>query len=135
MGLNTDEKIINDFTKKTIKSLPLELPSDSFTEMVMQRIDSKNSAEIYQPLITKKVFCIVFSAVLALMVISVWSPSLKYKWFNEMKFFNLTDVFSQFNVLSFSMSKTTLYTVIVCSIFVLAQVIILKQRHNKLFNS
>jgi len=103
----------------------------------MQQIlaDSKSTATVYKPLITKTGWVGLFLSVLALVLyIVVSGDSQNSEWFNAIDFsvltkFNLTNLFS-----GIKLSNTTLYAFILFGGMICVQIPLLKNYFDKRLN-
>lgn len=123
---------IDAFLKKQLKEIPLESPSKDFTKNLMGILSSEETSEVtsYVPLISKKVWTGIASLVAILSLVLVFIP------FQQEEESLLTKIpldFSFISKVSFSgivealaVSNTTLYTLLLFSILVFAQVFYLK---------
>lgn len=123
---------IDAFLKKQLKEIPLESPSKDFTKNLMGILSSEETSEVtsYVPLISKKVWTGIASLVAILSLTLVFIP------FQQEEESLLTKIpldFSFISKVSFSgviealaVSNATLYTLLLFSILVFAQVFYLK---------
>ncbi len=129
MGENKHIEEIDAFAKKYVKEIPQESPSLSFTANLMQSIsqlESVKSTTRYQPLISKKAWFIVLSAVIAILFIPLNSSKEGLFTLPE---FNLSflEKFRYSGVIeNLSISNTTFAITVVFGILVTIQIIYLK---------
>ncbi len=132
-----ENKKMDVLIEDVMKQTELESPSLNFTSNVMQQIlaDSKSSATVYKPLITKTGWVGLFLSVLALVLyIVVSGDSQNSEWFNAIDFsvltkFNLTNLFS-----GIKLSNTTLYAFILFGGMICVQIPLLKNYFDKRLN-
>tara|TARA_R110000868_G_scaffold1389_21_gene10823 strand:- start:8138 stop:8551 length:414 start_codon:yes stop_codon:yes gene_type:complete len=128
MKANAD-KNIEELVSKMMKETMLEKPSIDFTDAVMaQVLDIKSSqATIYTPLISKWVWCLIFTAIFALITyLSFNGSATSSGMFDVLNF----GVLSKFNlsklVPGLHVSKTTVYASTLLMLMFFIQIPILK---------
>ncbi len=137
MGENKHIEEIHAFTKKYVKEIPIETPSLDFTSNLMQKIGELQpfkSAITYKPLISKKVWFIVFAAIIALVLIPFKStdeslftlPELNFSFLEKLNFSGLLE--------NITVSSTTMYFAIIFSVLVAIQIFYLKGYFEKQIN-
>ena len=133
MDHNTD-KHLEKLVDKMMKDVSLEKPSFDFTDNVMSQVlNIKTSqATVYKPLISKKVWFLVFVGILSLVVFSVFGTQTENSsWLSSFDF-NVFDNIKIRNLFSgFSLSKTTMYAIVLFGFMVCAQIPFLKHRFNQ----
>ncbi|MBK8610579.1 MAG: hypothetical protein IPL84_11725 [Chitinophagaceae bacterium] len=126
MKANTD-KHLEDLAEKLMKDLPLEKPTVNFTANVMSLLEAKSSATAYKPLISKRAWFILFTALTALFIFlffngdaeaGVWSRQLGLDKIN----YNAFDGFS-----GFKLSTVSMYSLAAGTLMILIQLSFLKK--------
>ena len=129
MGENKHLEEINAFTKKYIKEIPTETPSDDFTANLMKSItqlEPVKSVTTYKPLISKKGWFIVFTAIAALLFVPFISSNETLFALPELNF-SLSDKIGFSGILeNLSVSNTMLSITVVFGILVSIQIVYLK---------
>ena len=129
MGENKHIEEIDAFAKKYVKEIKTETPSADFTKNLMQSIaqlQTIKSTIAYKPLISKKAWFVVVSAIIAVLFIPFIS--------SEKAFFTLPKInFSVLEKLNFSglfqnvnISSTTFTIALVFGLLLAIQIIYLK---------
>jgi len=137
MGENKHIEEIHAFTKKYVQEIQIETPSLDFTSNLMQKIGELQpfkSAITYKPLISKKAWFIVFTAIISAVLIpfkssekSIFSvPELNFSFLEKLNFTGLLD--------NINVSNTTLYFAITFSVLVSIQIFYLKGYFEKQIN-
>jgi uncharacterized membrane-anchored protein len=134
---DNENKNLNKFVDNVMKQTALESPSFHFTSHVMQQItaDSKSTATLYKPLISKMGWMVLTLSVLALIVLVVVSGETQNsEWFNAIDFnvltkFNVSNLFS-----GIKLSTTTMYAFILFGAMICIQIPLLKSYFNKRLN-
>jgi len=133
MDHNTD-KHIEKLVDKIMKETTLEKPSFDFTDRVMSQVETiaKPSGVVYQPLISKKIWALVFLGFVALVLYSIFGTQLESKgWFDAIDF-NIISINKIFNAIpSVTLSKTTFYALIMLSVMIFIQIPVLKHYMNR----
>ena len=128
--MEKQSKNIDRITKKIIKDAGLEQPSADFFSNVMEAIESQSTSPsiVYQPLISKKVWILLFALTAAVLVLLFIFPV-----FSETSLINPITIPEQFkfsfNLPEMKLSKTTIYGVGFLSLFLL-QIPFLKRQLN-----
>ncbi len=137
MGENKHIEEIHAFTKKYVQEIQIETPSLDFTSNLMRKIGELQpfkSAITYKPLISKKAWFIVFTAIISAVLIpfksseeSIFSvPELNFSFLEKLNFTGLLD--------NINVSNTTLYFAITFSVLVSIQIFYLKGYFEKQIN-
>ena len=132
-----ENKHIDKLVEDVMKHSALETPSFNFTTNVMQQIiaDSKSTATLYKPLISRTGWMILFLSVLAVISYILLSGDTQSNgWFDIVDFsalsnFKLPNLFSGIQV-----SHTTLYALLFFGIMVCVQIPLLKNYFDKRLN-
>lgn len=126
MKANADE-FLEKFIEKTIKSQPLETPSSDFTSHVMARINVKSTTTVYQPLISKVGWMLIF-AIVVVSVVSLYMMSTveTITWFQAIEFSTILDTQMANFFSELKLARITTYAMLVCGLMLCAQVPILK---------
>ena len=128
--MEKQSKNIDRITKKIIKDAGLEQPSTDFFSIVMEAIESQSVSPsmVYQPLISKKIWMVLFALTAAVLVLLFIFPV-----FSETSLINPITIPEQFkfsfNLPEMKLSKTTIYGVGFLSLFLL-QIPFLKRQLN-----
>lgn len=121
------DKLLESVVKKAMKSARIESPSSDFTKMVMAQVNLKSKATVYQPLISKIGWVIIFSCVIAFVVSLYLVTGVETnKWFETVDFNLITtnDITNLFSKLK--LEQVTSYAMFVCGVMLCAQIPILK---------
>lgn len=134
---NTNDKHIDDLAKKVMQHTTLESPSFGFTNAVMSKITTLDSAKntaitIYKPLLSIKHWVIIAASITGIIIYSyLGEVNVNSGWLNN---FNLTS-FSKISLTNplknITFSKTTMYALVLFSGFLFAQISFFKQSFNK----
>lgn len=127
---NNIEKLID----KVMSNVALDSPSFNFTSNVMSQVKqtSQSKATVYEPLISKKVWGVIFVAIIALVVYSLFYNNPQSSGFlskidlSALKFSNPLS--------EFKFSTITMYALLFLSIMVCVQIPMLKNYFNKRTN-
>jgi|26BtaG_2_1085354.scaffolds.fasta_scaffold05058_2 hypothetical protein len=121
------DKLLESVVEKAMKSAHLESPSSDFTKMVMAQVNLKSTTTVYQPLISKSGWAIIFGCVIAFVVYlymvlgvsdSTWFESID---FNVVSTNDIANFFSKLKL-----EQVTSYAMLVCGVMLCAQIPILK---------
>lgn len=121
------DKLLESVVEKAMKSSHIESPSIDFTKMVMGHVNIQNTATVYQPLISKTGWGIIFSSVIAFVVyLYMITGVANNQWFETVDFnvistMDLTNLFSKLKL-----EQVTSYAMLVCGVMLCAQIPILK---------
>ena len=134
MGENKHINELDAFAKKHIKSIEKEKPSMDFTASVMQTILKAQSVTkfTYEPLISKKVWFLILTAVISLFFIPLERSNRSQELWDKVDLsvdFSLfeTAQFSGFlDSLNFSLSSSSTYAMLLCAMMLGVQVVVLK---------
>lgn len=129
MGENKHIEEIDAFAKKYVKEIPTETPSVDFTKNLMQSIaqlQTVKSTIAYKPLISKKAWFVVISAIIAVLFIPFSSSEKAFFTLPELDFsflekLNFSGLFQNVNV-----SSTTFTIALVFGLLLSIQIIYLK---------
>ncbi len=127
MSKQTD-KHIEKLIDKAMKEITLESPSIDFTNNIMSEVTQLGqiTATTYQPLISKKIWFVIFSIVIGIIayVISIGN-SKQLHWFDAINFS------SEGLLPNISFSNTAFYALIIVASLIVTQLILLKNYFNK----
>lgn len=130
------DKRIDQLVGKVMKESTLETPSFDFTSKVMQHVvaTSKSKATVYEPLISKRVWFVIFTCVLVLVVFVTLNgntqnndlfSSINANIISKLKFSN--------PLLGFTLPSTTMYAIVMLLVMLFVQLPILKNYFDKRF--
>lgn len=127
-----ENKKLDDFIRKSIKTVGLEEPSVDFTDLVLSKIQfesDKSAVFEYRPLFSKSTWAILIAIVAAIFIYVIFgNPDLDHTWFS----FSQLNKMTAFNVLgkipTYDVSSTLLYGVLIFTFFVLVQIFLINQR-------
>ena len=130
-----EDKKLDDFIGKSIKSVGLDKPSLDFTNSVLSKIQVESQTKAvfeYRPIISKSTWAIIFAIVVAIFTYVIFGNSDQGNtWFS----FSQLNMVTSFNVLgkmsSFELSNTFVYGILVFTFFLLIQVLLIKQRFER----
>ncbi|TYA54794.1 hypothetical protein [Formosa maritima] len=125
---------LDTLIKDVMKQSALETPSFNFTANVMQQIaaDSKNTATVYKPLISKTGWVVMFIGVLAIIVYILLSgDSQSNGWIDSIDFSVLSNIKIPNLFSGIQFSHTTMYALLFFGIMVCVQIPFLKNYFNK----
>lgn len=122
-----EDKLLEKFVDTIMKDSVLETPSSDFTTKVMSKVLNPKTSDVYvyKPLISKKVFIIVFGCFILLFVYFFINRGIQndnlfnYQFFNFLQDINLT--------LTYNFSKITIYTVVLATLMLFIQISFLKK--------
>ncbi|WP_297704862.1 hypothetical protein [uncultured Eudoraea sp.] len=126
-----NDKQLDDFVKKIVKSTGLETPSVGFTQNIMSKIvaqEAKSTVTVYQPLISKTSWLILATIILLLLAYVIfgkldltisWLPNINSEVLNKIGFM---DALSQINL-----PDTAVYSLIGIMLFFYVQIIFMKR--------
>lgn len=129
-----DNKYLDGFAKKTIKSTSLESPSFGFTSEVMSQVVALNSDKttVYKPLISKKAWSLIALIFVTLCVYLILDTNAESSsWFSSL---NLNMLFNNkiSNSLSgFTISNTLFYAIALFGFMFCIQIPFLKNHLDK----
>ena len=137
MGENKHIEEIDAFAKKYIKEIPVESPSVNFTANLMKTISQLQTEKtiVYKPLISKKGWFLVISAVIAIIVLTFKNSEEGLFTLPEMNFSFLEKLNFSGAFESVSVSTPTLYLAILFSVLIFIQIFYLKGYFEKQINS
>jgi len=126
-----NDKQLDDFVKKIVKSTGLETPSVGFTQNIMSKIvaqEAKSTVTVYQPLISKTSWLILATITLLLFAYVIfgkldltisWLTNINSEVLNKIGFM---DALSQINL-----PDTAVYSLIGIMLFFYVQIIFMKR--------
>jgi hypothetical protein len=128
-----EDKHLEEFADKLMNETSLERPSTEFTSKVMSQVlaADKSTATLYKPLISKKVWFIIFAAIIALMgylIINVDAQA--DSWLDQINFNEINNDIIK-NYAGFKFSDITVYAVVLLTAMLFMQIIFLKSHFNK----
>jgi hypothetical protein len=136
MGENKHIKELDAFAKKYIQEIEIESPSKDFTSSLMQTLLAEQKSSVFKttPLISKKVWVLIFGLIIAAILIPFGSsekslvnfPKIDFSFFDKIQMPNLFD--------SIALSNTVLYSIFFFGLMILVQIIFLKNHFNKRFD-
>lgn len=133
MNENVDKHIEN-MVDKVMKNVTLEIPSFDFTAKVMSQVNliTQSQATVYEPLISKKGWIIIFGGLIAVVAYVLFFSQPQTKgWFSKINFSALND-YKISNVFSgIEPSRITTYALILLAIMLILQVSVLKNYFDK----
>ena len=137
--MNDKEKdLLDDFIKKMVKETPVEKPSVDFTANVMDAINAievKKAASKFEPLISKKVWFLIVSGIIALTVYLYKSGvHMNESYLPNIDLSKLTSLISFETSYNFNVSNTVLYGFIFLAIMIPIQIGYLKRFHDRKFS-
>ncbi|MBK5208696.1 MAG: hypothetical protein JJE44_04230 [Flavobacteriaceae bacterium] len=128
------EKNMDEFTKYIMMEADVEAPSADFLNKVMDsvKLESKLSlSEVYKPLISKSVWAIITAAIIALSIFIVTGTSQNPTMFSTIDL----DIFNKINSVNLlgriHFSDTFTLSFVLFSIFVILQLVVIKNYFNK----
>ncbi|MCB0445028.1 MAG: hypothetical protein R2812_07740 [Gelidibacter sp.] len=129
-----EDKPIEKLITKVMQTSTLETPSFDFSSQVMSHIEAfeNNKVIIYQPLISKKVWAVIFGCFVAFMVCIFMTTSKDTsRWTNALNFsmFFNNDISKLLSGVVFS--KTTTYILMIATVMLLVQLPMLKSYFDK----
>ena len=138
MGENKHIEELDAFAKKYIKEIKVESPSKDFTANLMNILQQENSL-LYKatPLISKKVWYIIFAGIIALFFIPFKQSEKSTPFLDKIdfSFFEKIEFPSLFEGVEFSFSTTTIYSFVFLALMVFIQVYMLKNHFDKRLES
>lgn len=133
----SENKYLDELSKKIIKEAALESPSFNFTDAIMSQVgtlSAKSSVTIYRPLISKNgwlVIAIVFITLLVIMVMSTEGYSLDV--LNKLNFSIISNNKITEAVSSITVSRTFTYSIALFGLMLSVQIPWLKNHLDKRF--
>lgn len=142
MNEQTD-KYLDQLAKKVMKDASLETPSFDFTNIVMSQVSALSHKKViaYKPLISKTGWIFILVGILILVFFVLFGNQTSSSgWLNTMGFsmFSnnaMTQVFLNFKIPSFTISKTLTYAIVFFGIMVCIQIPFLKHHFNQRFEN
>lgn len=121
------DKLLEHVVEKAMKSSTLESPSRDFTQMVMSQVGSKSSVLVYQPLISKTGWILIFASIAAFVVFLYMISGVEANhWFPAIDFSLISNIDFSKLIGDLELTQITSYAIIVCGIMLCAQIPILK---------
>jgi hypothetical protein len=129
-----EDKHIEKLITKVMQTSTLETPSFDFTSQVMTQLEAleNNKATTYQPLISKKVWAVIFGCFAAFVAYIFMTTSKDTtSWTNALDFSMLfnNDISKLLSGVVFS--KTTTYVLMISTVMMLVQLPMLKNYFDK----
>jgi len=110
---NKEKDLLDSFTKKMVKDLPIEKPSNIFSKKVMNvisNLETVKSTFVYEPLISKRTWFLIISSLIVSMVLLLKTKPIKMPNFiSKIDTSGISIPFSFDVSLSFTASNITLY--------------------------
>ena len=136
--MNDKEKnSFDNFIKKMVKETPVEKPSSDFSGNVMdviRAIEVKNEKKVFEPLISKKVWLLIVSGIIALTAYLLKSGvHLNESYLSKIDLSKVTNAISIESSYSFTISNTALYGFVFLAIMIPIQIGYLKKYHDSKF--
>ncbi|BAO76703.1 hypothetical protein [Winogradskyella sp. PG-2] len=129
--MEKDDKRIKDLVNKLMTADSLEQAPMNFTDSVMSKIEAISTSKtiVYKPLIPKYILWLVGTGFIAVVGYILFKQPTGNSTFLDR--FNLPDLsFNPFEGLSFELSNTLMYAVVLFAIMLSIQIPILKQYFN-----
>lgn len=137
MDHNTD-KHIEKLVDKMMKETTLEKPSFGFTSQVMSQVlDVKTSqATVYKPLLSKKVWFVIFVGILLIIIFSIFGTKTENTgWLSRLNVNVLDNIEIKRPFSDFSISKTAMYAIVLFGFMICVQIPFLKHYFNQRFEN
>lgn len=124
--MNDKERdLLDNFTKKMVKDLPIEKPSNSFSKNVMNvinNLEAVKSTNVYEPLISKRTWFLIISSLIVSMVLLLKTTPIKMPNFiSKIDTSGISSPFSFDMSMSFTASNVTLYGFLFLAIMAVIQ--------------
>ena len=129
--METNKKL-EDFVNQIMSNDELEAPSSSFTDAILNRVESVSNSKItvYKPLISKQVWFLIISCFIGLAgYVYLKEPVSNSKTLETIDFSKIS--FNPFEYTDIVISGTTLYAVLFLAIMLCVQIPVLKYYFNK----
>lgn len=129
----TKNKELEKLVDRMMSDATLESPSLDFTSKVMSQVLSTKTSNstVYKPLISKSVFMAVFGSVFLLFFYVInFGKTTTESWFT---FFNYSKLYNNWFLSNFTISKISMYAVVVLMIMFCIQIATLKNHFDKRF--
>jgi H+/Cl- antiporter ClcA len=127
-----EDKPLEKLVDRMMKDRVLETPSFDFTSQVMSKVLVTKTSKIteFKPLISKPVLIGIIGGIFALTIYSaLYGNSEANNWFAHFDF----SLWFKNNSTYINTSKTTTYSIVLCTFFLLVQISILKNYFDKKF--
>ena len=124
------EKLVD----KMMKSSALESPSVDFTSQILSKIETlqQSKTTVYQPLISKKIWVLIISGCMALVVYAFFSTSSESSsWLSTVDYSKLPNFNISERLSTITFSKTMMYAIVLLSLMVFVQIPLLKNYYDK----
>lgn len=126
------EKKLDDLIRKAVKEIGLECPSVDFTKTLNAKIELSaraDSVTMYKPLISKAGWAIMAVIVLSFSVVALdYKIDIQMVWLEKIKMAALSKMHFLEALPNLGVSKILFYSLFIFAVFVLIQMVILKQR-------
>jgi hypothetical protein len=120
-----ERDLLDSFTKKMVKDLPTEKPSNSFSKNVMNVINNlevEKSTNVYEPLISKRTWFLIISSLIVSMILLLKTTPIKTPNFiSKIDTSGISNPFSFDVSMSFTASNVTLYGFLFLAIMAVIQ--------------
>ena len=131
---NKERDLLDSFTKKMVKDLPIEKPSNSFSKNVMNvisNLEAVKSTYVYEPLISMRTWFLIISSLIVSMVLLLKTKPIKMPNFiSEIDTSGISSLFSFDVSLSFTASNITLYGFLFLAIMAFIQFNYIRNYYN-----
>jgi hypothetical protein len=122
---NKERDLLGDFAKKMVKELPVEKPSISFSNNVMNAINNleiQKSTNVYEPLISKRTWLLIVASLVASMFLLLKTTPIKTPNFlSKINTIGISNPFSFDVSMSFTASNITIYAFVFLAIMAVIQ--------------
>lgn len=126
-----ENKDLEKFVDKMMSDLTLESPSVDFTSKVMAQVAATKASDVtlYKPLIPKSIFIAVFGFTCLLTIyLSIYGETTPESWLN---FIDYDKLFNARLFKGFTVSKISMYAVVVSTVMFCIQIGFLRNYFNK----
>lgn len=124
------EKLVD----KMMESSALESPSVDFTSQILSKINTLKQSKtmVYEPLISKKIWVLIISGCIALVVYAFFSTSSESSsWLSTVDYSKLPNFNISERLSTITFSKTMMYAIVLLSLMVFVQIPLLKNYYDK----
>jgi hypothetical protein len=125
---------VENLVDKMMKSSTLESPSVDFTSQILSKIETlqQSKTTVYQPLISKKIWVLIISGCIALVVYAFFSTSSESSsWLSTVDYSKLPTFNISERLATITFSKTMMYALVLLSLMVFVQIPLLKNYYDK----
>jgi hypothetical protein len=125
---------VENLVDKMMKSSTLESPSVDFTSQILSKIETlqQSKTTVYQPLISKKIWVLIISGCIALVVYAFFSTSSESSsWLSTVDYSKLPTFNISERLSTITFSKTMMYALVLLSLMVFVQIPLLKNYYDK----